>query len=148
MPSPLDALKSIKPGESKSKAAPKKDSKPASKSAPSKPSPFGGKPKAAPADPMTGMMGGAEGASDLEDQGSAGYLPPEDGPFECQHCAHFKSPNACDKVSGVIDPQGCCNYYLSVETGSDNPGGESSADADEAGMGGGLPPGLMGMIGG
>jgi hypothetical protein len=67
--------------------------------------------------------------SNLEDQASAGYMPPEDGPFECDHCAHFQAPNTCDKVSGVIDPQGCCNYYLSVETGSENPGGGVGKEA-------------------
>ena len=65
-----------------------------------------------------------------EDQTSAGYLPPEDGPFKCSHCSHFQAPNACDKVSGMIDPEGCCNYYLSVETGSQNPGGENGGNEE------------------
>ena len=81
--------------------------------------------------PSPEMLPMAEGDEETpegqEDQTAAGYLPPEDGPFQCQHCAHFQAPNACEKVSGMIDPEGCCNYYLSVETGKDNPGGAEEA---------------------
>jgi len=40
------------------------------------------------------------------------YLPPEQGPFACDHCEYYISGKArCHKVSGYIDPHGCCNLY-------------------------------------
>jgi hypothetical protein len=44
-------------------------------------------------------------------QPAAGYLGPECGPFECEHCVHWEEPNACSIVSGTIAPDGCCNQF-------------------------------------
>jgi hypothetical protein len=41
----------------------------------------------------------------------SGYLPPEDGPFECENCHYFKKPNSCEIVEGDIDAEGCCNLF-------------------------------------
>lgn len=41
----------------------------------------------------------------------SGYLPPEEGPFECENCHYFSKPNKCELVEGNIDPEGCCNLY-------------------------------------
>jgi len=40
----------------------------------------------------------------------AGYLPSEDGPFECGHCVYFNS-GRCEIVEGKIDEDGCCNLF-------------------------------------
>jgi len=53
----------------------------------------------------------------------SGYLPPEKGPFECEHCIYFKSPHSCQLVAGSIDPEGCCNLYT--------PKDESKEDTEE-----------------
>lgn len=55
----------------------------------------------------------------------SGYLPPEDGPFECENCHYFSQPRDCELVEGTIDPEGCCNLYTSVD--SDN---EESDDSE------------------
>lgn len=44
-------------------------------------------------------------------QVGAGYMGPENGPFMCARCQHFQPPAACEKVQGVIAPQGCCNFF-------------------------------------
>jgi len=41
----------------------------------------------------------------------ANYMGPADGPFLCARCEYFEEPRACQKVSGDIDPDGCCNLY-------------------------------------
>lgn len=75
------------------------------------------------------------GASDDDEPigtSGAGYAGPEDGPFHCGHCIHFKEVGDKDgrcnhpKVNrdskvpkkdgqSVVDENGCCNFY--------NPGG-------------------------
>jgi hypothetical protein len=45
------------------------------------------------------------------------YMTGDQGPFKCGHCSYYVDPNACQKVSGDIDPEGCCNLYESVEAG-------------------------------
>ena len=44
----------------------------------------------------------------------SGYLPPEDGPFECQNCHYFHSPLSCELVEGRIEPDGCCNLFTNA----------------------------------
>lgn len=58
------------------------------------------------------------------------YAPPEDGPFQCHECGHFRWPNRCDHPKviadakagegtlkeskdglAVVKPAGCCNYF-------------------------------------
>lgn len=56
----------------------------------------------------------------------AGYLPPEDGPFECGNCIHFYPPHKCELVEGVIKSAGCCNLYTPDEQGI-----EESDDSDD-----------------
>ena len=45
----------------------------------------------------------------------SGYLPPEDGPFECENCTYFLKASSCRIVEGYIDPVGCCNLYTKKE---------------------------------
>lgn len=47
------------------------------------------------------------------------YMTSDQGPFVCGHCQYFLDPNQCQKVSGDIDPEGCCNLYESVEAGNE-----------------------------
>lgn len=49
---------------------------------------------------------------------SVDYQGPENGPFMCGHCEYFVAPGSCQKVSGPIDPKGCCNLYESVGGGA------------------------------
>jgi hypothetical protein len=40
---------------------------------------------------------------------SAGYI--EEGPTHCASCEYFNGENACKKVGGHIEPNGCCNHW-------------------------------------
>lgn len=75
---------------------------------------------------------------------TSGYMGPEAGPFECQHCTHFEGPNACAIVQGKIDPAGCCNLFEpSDDQGPDDqtdPNQDPTAGPPPAG-GPPLPPG-------
>lgn len=51
------------------------------------------------------------------------YMGSESGPFRCDHCVYYIDPGACHKVSGVIDPGGCCNLFEPGEV----QGGEEAA---------------------
>jgi len=45
------------------------------------------------------------------------YMPPDKGPFRCDHCFFFDShENDCEhpEVSAPVDPAGCCNLYKSL----------------------------------
>lgn len=53
-------------------------------------------------------------------------MPPEAGPFECEHCHYFQQPNKCELVQGGIDPEGCCNLF----TEKDKPG-DAKAELDD-----------------
>jgi hypothetical protein len=66
-------------------------------------------------DPTTMGDNPGEGGSDSQvDPGIAGYMGPEEGPFECQHCKFFVDPGSCKLVSGPIDPEGCCNLFTKL----------------------------------
>ena len=39
----------------------------------------------------------------------AGYT--EDGPTKCATCEYFNGKDACEKVGGTIEANGCCNYW-------------------------------------
>jgi hypothetical protein len=43
------------------------------------------------------------------------YMGPEKGPFQCQRCEYYsrKTPERgeCEKVTGVIQAQACCNLF-------------------------------------
>ncbi len=60
----------------------------------------------------------------------ARYAPPEQGPFQCGNCGHFRWPNRCDHAKVIADAKagedglseskdglatvkagGCCNYF-------------------------------------
>lgn len=58
---------------------------------------------------------GDQGQMDPSDPEVA-YMTGDQGPFMCSHCINFQQPNACSKVAGEIDPNGCCNLYESSET--------------------------------
>jgi hypothetical protein len=42
----------------------------------------------------------------------AGYQEHPTGKRHCGGCVHFQSPNGCTIVSGVINRNGVCNYFL------------------------------------
>ena len=46
-------------------------------------------------------------------QSTVVYMTGDKGPFRCDHCEYFYPPHECSKVSGTIDPAGCCNLYSS-----------------------------------
>jgi len=55
----------------------------------------------------------------------AGYMGPEEGPFECEHCVHWLDPDSCNIVSGPINSGGCCNLFQR------DPDKVSDADGDQ-----------------
>ena len=59
----------------------------------------------------------------------AGYMGPERGPFECEHCIHFGEPNSCDIVSGHIEPEVCCNLF--EPDPNRRPKGDDDEDEDD-----------------
>jgi len=61
----------------------------------------------------------------------AGYMGPEAGPFQCQHCDFFDN-NSCSIVAGDIDPEGCCNNFTPQGVAGAGGGDEGSPD-EEAG---------------
>src|SRR5690242_9024284 len=71
-------------------------------------------------------------SADRVDPSIAGYMGPEMGPFMCSRCDFFAEPNACHIVSGPIAPDGCCNLFTPMDTGSEEQGGEGSPE-EEAG---------------
>jgi hypothetical protein len=54
------------------------------------------------------------------------YEGPEDGPFRCDNCMHFKAPNQCNQLqvvatrNGQVDPAGCCKFFKTLSAGSGN----------------------------
>lgn len=48
---------------------------------------------------------------------TAGYLGPENGPFRCGSCAHYKGEGVCEIVAGPIDEEGVCNLFTSGSAG-------------------------------
>lgn len=66
-------------------------------------------------------------------QEASGYMGPENGPFECEHCLHFSEPHACEIVSGDIDPEGCCNLFSPDPNRRPDDEGEENEEPDEAG---------------
>lgn len=61
----------------------------------------------------------------------SGYLPPEDGPFECENCHYFNKGGKCELVEGNIDPEGCCNLYTPKDSDkSDKSDDDESIDID------------------
>ena len=61
---------------------------------------------------MPDMM---ESGEDKASQQVSGYMGPESGPFECEHCHFWQAPNACKLVADEIDPHGVCNLYTPGE---------------------------------
>lgn len=67
----------------------------------------------------------------------SGYVTPDLGPFECENCEHFTSPDQCDhpfviadpEVRGSVEAEGCCNYFKSA-------GRETQEQEHEEGMNG------------
>ena len=39
------------------------------------------------------------------------YMDSKQGPFRCDKCDFWHSPNSCELVEGEIDPAGCCNDF-------------------------------------
>jgi hypothetical protein len=47
---------------------------------------------------------------------TAGYE--EDGPTHCDNCVYFlRSQKACERISGTVEAQGCCNCWEGNEKG-------------------------------
>jgi anaerobic selenocysteine-containing dehydrogenase len=42
----------------------------------------------------------------------AGYKDHATGKHHCHDCVHFQSPDGCTVVSGTINEDGVCNYFL------------------------------------
>jgi hypothetical protein len=42
----------------------------------------------------------------------AGYQEHPSGRRHCHDCVHFQAPNGCTIVSGEIDKDAVCNYFL------------------------------------
>jgi hypothetical protein len=57
----------------------------------------------------------------------SGYLPPEDGPFECERCHYFRPSVSCELVEGTIEPEGCCNLFTQEDSSK-----QSSDDEDDS----------------
>lgn len=66
--------------------------------------------------------------SDRTSQQIAGYMGPDQGPFECEHCIHWVDPDSCTLVAGKLDPHGCCNLFQK----DPNKPSENDGDADDA----------------
>lgn len=64
-------------------------------------------------------------------QQNAGYMGPENGPFECQNCGFFNEPNSCEVVTGSIDPKGCCNNYTPDKDQSEDEGPDEDENVDD-----------------
>jgi hypothetical protein len=65
----------------------------------------------------------------------SGYMGPESGPFECEHCIHFQAPGSCEIVAGDIDPEGCCNLFEPQQgKDSDDESAEEAGHPDVAGL--------------
>lgn len=64
------------------------------------------------------------------DQSVVVYMTSDYGPFECQRCVHWVEPNACQVVSGEIDPKGCCNVF--EPAGGEEAGETYGAPEDES----------------
>lgn len=71
----------------------------------------------------------------------SGYVTPDLGPFQCDHCQHFQPPSACNhpkvmndpQVQGQVSPQGCCNSFKSAGRASDL--GPAHTENSQAGYG-------------
>lgn len=65
-------------------------------------------------------------------QNYAGYQGPEKGPFKCANCDFFDPQGStCHVVSGQIDPEGCCNNFLSKnELPDDDADGDDNESAE------------------
>lgn len=75
----------------------------------------------------------------LPQQGGSGYQPPDQGPFECDNCIHFDGQGRCDKpeviadpqVQGNVEPEGCCNFFESAHSESQDQEHTEGAGEDE-----------------
>lgn len=80
----------------------------------------------------TGLPDGSEaaetgGAVSAEE---AGYLTPDQGPFECQNCLYFVSDGQpCQKVAEPVQSQGVCTLYQTKGgKAQDKPAGEGGME--------------------
>ena len=68
----------------------------------------------------------------------AAYQGPEHGPFKCSNCTYFLEPSQCSKPEviqeqgGMVDPEGCCNYFTSMSMGSSVPNPDRLTEPKEA----------------
>ena len=75
--------------------------------------------------------GGKKGMDDPQVE----YMYSDQGPFMCSNCAYFQQPNACVKVEGEIDPEGCCNLFENAQSGEiEDEGLEEEGDIQLQGL--------------
>ena len=73
----------------------------------------------------------SQGQKDMDDP-EVEYMYSDQGPFMCSNCAFFEMPNACLKVAGEIDPEGCCNLFQNAQTGEiEDEGVEENQDVTQ-----------------
>lgn len=53
-------------------------------------------------------------AGGMVDPVIAGYKGPEQGPFACSNCIHFREDGSCEIIAGPVDPEGVCNLFTSA----------------------------------
>lgn len=96
------------------------------------PQPGAPPPQAMPPDPTTPPDQDQDPDSDngqcQTTQQIAGYMGPENGPFECGNCTHFQGPSSCDLVAGKIDEDGCCNLFT---PGGNDPDSDDNNDQQQ-----------------
>lgn len=71
--------------------------------------------------------------------GVAAYMPPSEGPFECDNCQFYSDPNGCTKPEVIqelgpnakgladVEPDGCCNFFKKGAGASSKPNESGSA---------------------
>lgn len=94
-----------------------------------KPSSLTGLTQAARVGQIVDKMGAKKsGPPQTPESTPAAYMPPSEGPFECEHCQFYVLPSHCIKPQVVqelgaakdgppgaqvakVDAHGCCNFY-------------------------------------
>ena len=51
-------------------------------------------------------------------QSAVGYQDHPNGEKRCSECVHFLPPSSCNRVDGMISPQGYCRIFASRQSAS------------------------------
>lgn len=63
----------------------------------------------------------------------AGYLPPDQGPFECSNCSYFVAEGQpCQKVAEPVQAEGHCNLFVSAGAETQEQEHTEAAGADSS----------------